>query len=178
MHTRLFDETIDSFSVYYSDVKSRLLKDHDEGFGYHFSDEDFYIYIAAHEYKHYSTGGTGLRSLVDIFLYLRAKENSLDRNYINHELEKLGIKDFEQDSCELSRKIFDSVNMPVLTEKEKEMLEYFLFSGTYGTYQQRIKNEIEKHASKTGKNLKRYYIISRIFPDMKFYKLELVLIGV
>lgn len=171
MHTRLFDETIDSFSIYYSDVKSRLLKDHDEGFGYHFSDEDFYIYITAHEYKHYSTGGTGLRSLVDIFLYLRAKENSLDRNYINHELEKLGIKDFEQDSCELSRKIFDSVNMPVLTEKEKEMLEYFLFSGTYGTYQQRIKNEIEKHASKTGKNSKRYYIISRIFPDMKFYKL-------
>jgi hypothetical protein len=127
MHTRLFDENNDAFSVYYSDVKSRLLKDYDNGFGYHFTDEDFYIYIIAHEYKHYSTGGTGLRSLADIFIYLRAKENKLDRNYINHELEKLGIEDFEQDCCELSRKIFGSVNLPVLTDKEKEMLDYIFF---------------------------------------------------
>ena len=28
-------------------------------YGYHFSDEDFYLYMLAHEYKHFSGSGTG-----------------------------------------------------------------------------------------------------------------------
>lgn len=40
---------------YYSDIKNRLLSDKPEGScGYHMSDEDFYIYIISHAYKHYS----------------------------------------------------------------------------------------------------------------------------
>jgi len=31
--------------------------------------EDVYLYLVTHEYKHYSLRGTGLRSLLDIYLY-------------------------------------------------------------------------------------------------------------
>lgn len=170
MHIRLFDEITDTFSIYYSDVKRKLLKDDENGFGYHFTNEDFYIYIIAHEYKHYCKGGTGLRSLADIFVYLQAKEDSLDFNYIDIELEKLGIKGFEKKNRELCKKIFRSVNVSDLSDDEIEMLQYYLFSGTYGTTQHRISNNIIK-AQKSRKTSKSKYLITRIFPDMNFYKL-------
>ena len=44
---------------YYKDVKERLLKDETNEYGYHFSIEDFYIYMTAHEYRHYENRGTG-----------------------------------------------------------------------------------------------------------------------
>lgn len=171
MHTKLFSDINDVFSLYFSDVKSKLLKDSDNNFGFHFTDEDFYIYITAHEYKHFSLGGTGLRSLADIYVYLKEKGDNLNRSYIDNELEKLGIKDFEQKSCELSKKIFGSVTLPELTPDEKEHLEYYFFSGTYGTFEHRIKNQMQKHIQKTGNITKFSYIMSRIFPDLSYYKL-------
>ena len=65
LFTRGFDEKI---FEYYEHVEERLLGD---GFEKHFSPEDFYIYMIAHEYKHFSSGGTGLRSLADTYVYLK-----------------------------------------------------------------------------------------------------------
>lgn len=48
--------------------QARLLGD---GYEKHFSREDFYIYLVAHEYKHYFLGGTSLRSLADTYIYLK-----------------------------------------------------------------------------------------------------------
>ncbi|MGM9664494.1 MAG: nucleotidyltransferase family protein, partial [Eubacteriales bacterium] len=95
LHTKLYREQSDKTTHdYYTDVKSRLIKDNDNEYGYHFTDEDFYIFMTVHEYKHYSGGGTGLRSLLDCFVYLRAKGDKLDRNYIDGELDKLGLGEF------------------------------------------------------------------------------------
>ena len=67
MHRGLFGSTYNEiFYKYYSDVKNQLKKDDGNNYGYHFSPEDFYIYITSHEYKHYSDGGTGLCSLLDV----------------------------------------------------------------------------------------------------------------
>ena len=60
MHTALFGQAHNQeWKKYYVDIKDRLVKDSDNNYGYHFSDEDFYIYIITHEYKHYLKGGTG-----------------------------------------------------------------------------------------------------------------------
>lgn len=72
MHRVLFTESNnDIFSNYYKCVKNRLVKDEDNNYGYHFTNEDFYIYMIAHEYKHYSWGGTGIRSLLDTYVFLQ-----------------------------------------------------------------------------------------------------------
>lgn len=95
MHRQLFGDKHDkNLYEYYKDVKKRLLKDENNNYGYHFSPEDFYVFMIAHEYKHYSTGGTGLRSLIDTYVYLRTTD--LDMAYVTAEMEKLGITDFEQ----------------------------------------------------------------------------------
>jgi hypothetical protein len=50
-----------------------ILFDAERADGMRLSDEDFYVYLVAHEYKHFVACGTGLRSLLDAFVWLRAK---------------------------------------------------------------------------------------------------------
>lgn len=132
-HTSLYGPVDEpALSDYYRNVKDRLIKDSGNGFGYHFTDEDFYVYITSHTYKHYIRQGTGIRSLLDSFVYVSKKGDSLDWDYIRRESEKLGIAEFEQQSRTLAMKIF-APEPQALTAKEAQMLELFLSCGTYGT---------------------------------------------
>lgn len=158
LHTALFGGK-SQFCEYYSDVRERLISD--GGYGLHFTDEDFYIYMTAHEYKHYSSGGAGLRSLADFYVYRKAHP-TLDMDYIEAELEKIGIPDFGRETAALAEKLF-SDPFAELSEKERESLEYRIFSGTYGT----VKNAVEK---KIGSDSGTKYLLRRIFPDMEFYR--------
>ena len=114
-------------SGYYRDIEDRLVKA--SGYGYKLSDEDFYIYLLSHMYKHYSNRGTGLRSLADIYVFLDKSADTLDREYIDEELEKIKLVDFERMVSSLSKKVFTNAD---LTDKEEKMLDYFIFSCVYG----------------------------------------------
>lgn len=143
------------------------------------SDEDFYIYITSHAYKHYSGSGTGLRTLLDFYAYLNAKEDSLDFDYIRTACKKLGIDDFEQHNCILCRKVFapqqtynqDSFEQS-LSADELEMLQYYLSSGVYGTFERMVANRMEKQTKADGKkNLSKLnYYRHRVFPGMELYE--------
>lgn len=171
MHTSLFGQTHDEkWQAYYKDIQTRLQKDEDHRYGYHFSDEDFYIYITTHECKHYSGSGTGLRSLLDCYVYLQKKAASLDWNYIETECEKLGISDFEKQRRGLAVKIFAASANAEISEADKQMLEYYLRSGTYGTLENAVKVRRKKYADKTGKTSKLSYIMNRLFPDPEWYE--------
>lgn len=171
LHTMLYPELTDkNIHAYYANVKNRLVKDNNNEYGYHFTDEDFYIFMTVHEHKHYSIGGTGLRSLLDCFVYLGAKDGRLDWNYIGGELDKLGIGEFERKSRTLAMKIFSSAKLPELSDDERGMLEYYLLSGTYGTEKNHVENNMKKFSEKTGSKSKFRYIMRRIFPELEVYK--------
>ncbi|MBO4887945.1 MAG: nucleotidyltransferase family protein [Firmicutes bacterium] len=104
-----------------------------------FSLEDYYIFLITHEYRHYSKSGTGLRSLMDTYVY--TKNVPLDFAYITEEMEKLGLSEFEKSNRQLSTKLFSGKN---LTEEEQKQLDYILSSGTYGTIYHRVDNELNK----------------------------------
>ncbi|MGM9663928.1 MAG: hypothetical protein ACI3XF_03725, partial [Eubacteriales bacterium] len=70
----------------------------------------------------------------------------------------------------LSMKVFSSAELPKLSDDEREMLEYYMLSGTYGTKKQSIENRMDKYADKTGSKLKLRYILSRLFPNAEFFK--------
>jgi hypothetical protein len=167
MHVSLFgimhDEKLEK---YYRSVKDRLISCGGQQF--RFSDEDFYIYITAHEYKHYSGGGTGLRSLADRYVYNRAKGEGLDRKYIAAELKKLGIAEFEEQMRLLAEKIFsDPVNFSekLLSDSEKKQLDFILFSGTYGTLENNVENKLTSlSGEKVTFSAKVKYIWKRFFP--------------
>ena len=165
MHRVLFDSDIEpkAFYEYYKSIKDRLVKDPDREYGYHFSDEDFYIYMIAHEYKHYSWGGTGLRSLMDVYVYLKNLAGRLDWNYIKQEIQKLEITDFERLNRRLALKVFHAGGMMELTSKEKEMLDFYVSSGTYGKNEHMIRN----YSRRIGLPC---YVVQRIFPSMEAIK--------
>jgi len=162
-------------SIYYSDFFKKLIRNSEDSYEYHMSNEDFYIYSIVHSYMHHITNGTGLRTFVDIFVILKALGQRLNRDYIDGELEKMGILEFEERVRKISQKLF-SIDMQFsLSPAEEEFLLFYSSSGTYGNLKNRITNKLlrisnneenEKISAKT----KTKYCFSRIFPSMDFYK--------
>ena len=154
LHRNLFKKVEQKrFYEYYKDAKDRLLvKDDDNLYGYHFKPEDFYIYMIAHEHKHFNYSGTGLRSLLDTYLFL--KNNKMDMEYVSEETDKLGISDFEKKNRALATDLFNGAE---LSNEEQAMLEYIISSGTFGTFDNKVGNEVKKTGGK-GK-----YILRRLF---------------
>lgn len=142
LHTLLFGETSD-FYQYYSDPKHLMIHDEDSQYGYHLSDEDFYVYMTAHEFKHFSGGGTGIRSLLDCYVYCKNKGEDLDWNYITEQCKQLEIADFEKERRELAVKVFSSDTLLDLSDAETDLLMYYLTAGTYGTFENAIKKKLK-----------------------------------
>ncbi len=158
MHRMLFSiRNGEKLYHYFRNIWDRVIKDGDNAFGCHLSPEDFYLHLVAHEYKHYSGGGTGLRSLLDTWVYLRHMGESMDRAYLAGELEKLELTDFEKANRELARKVFEG---EALTKTEEEMLDYIIASGTYGTEKHKAENQVTEQG-RTG------YLLERAFPPMQ-----------
>ena len=172
IHKALFSKAFDEkIAAYYEHVEERLTG---EGYEKHFTPEDFYIYMIAHAYKHFSAGGTGLRSLADTYVYLkhyplRSKKESLaneapgepsgrflDLDYVEAETKKLGIAAYERQNRSLSLHLFGRQKP---TEGDKEMLAYMLASGTYGTVRHSIENRMQKNGiGKIGYMLYRFKV--------------------
>lgn len=177
MHTALFSDTFKKeWAESYCSVKQRLIPDEGKKFGYHFSEEDFYVYIMAHAYKHYSNVGTGFRTLLDTFVLDWKKGDSLDRTYIDSELKKLGIAEFEEQSRIFARKLFglpEVISVKEFTEAEQKMFAYYCGSATYGTTRIYVKNKLEaiqadEKPISAGTKL-RYYC-ARLFPGRQWCK--------
>lgn len=178
MHRFLYGKGhTESWVEYYSNVKERLIPDQaGASFGYHMRDEDFYIYITSHAYKHYAGSGTGIRTLLDFYAYLHAKEETLDFSYIEQECTKLGIAAFEKQNRSLCKKVFTPQRRydraffeQSLSQDELDMLKYYLSSGVYGTFDRLIANRMEKQRKADGKLSKLTYYWHRIFPGIELY---------
>lgn len=151
MHWALFGANADEkMCAYYKDVEKKLLGDGNEK---HLSPEDFYIFMIAHEYKHYTLSGTGLRSLLDTYVYLQ--KTSLDMRFVTTEMEKLGIAAFEATNRSLAQHLFSD---GALSETEADMLDFMLASGTYGTMNVAVQKRLRDFGGG-----KLHYVINRFF---------------
>lgn len=156
---------------YYSQIKDKLVKDPGNGYGYHFTDEDFYIYMTAHAAKHYEGGGNGIRSLMDAFVYLRRKGETMDRQYIDRELKVLGLADYERTIARLANKLFGTGE--ALSDEDEAVFLYHISAGTYGTWTARIANGLKKAAGNQQSLtfwIRMKYSLRRLFPPMEFYE--------
>lgn len=184
MHVDLFSSYEEKeFCDYYKDLfESRLIRLEGTEYGYKMSDEDFYIYLKLHEYKHYSYGGTGLRSLADTYVFLREKGEILDFDYIDRELSSLGVSEYEKTMRNLAMKVFspEEAAAPseaiykILEGEELKVYEYMCFSGTYGTSEHNLANALlayERICGGDSTKAKRKYLWRRIFPPMEVYEI-------
>ena len=148
MHRVLFSEKPGAeWNQYYQDVKDRLIKDGSNSFGYHFEENDLYIYVIAHAYKHHKGSGTGIRTLTDCYILNEAYVDHFDYEYIGQELAVFGASEFEQTLRSLAHKIFASEDMGQknrFTEQERELLTELMYSGTYGTVAGMVKRSLKE----------------------------------
>lgn len=179
LHRALYSETYRKDWVdYYGNVKGRLVPDAGTSYGYQFTDEDFYVYITSHAYKHYAGSGTGLRTLLDFYAYLKAKERELDVAYIEKECEVLGMAEFEKQNRSLCKKVFAGAALKgaealeqSLSGKEMEMLAYYLSSGVYGTEERKVENGVKDLKKKGYRSSKLRYMWNRLFPGYDTYRI-------
>ncbi|WP_316630570.1 nucleotidyltransferase family protein [uncultured Ruminococcus sp.] len=160
MHHSLFkDEQMPLFTEYYADIFDKLIPA--ENAEYRFTDEDFYIYMLAHEYKHFSHFGTGMRSLTDVYVFLKTHPD-LDWEYLETELSKLKLTEFEQHSRELANKVFTNTT---LTEDETEqLLHFYLDSSLYGSIENGEYNNLTRTLDgEDNKKVKAKYFLNRFF---------------
>lgn len=177
LHRSLYSKAHqEGWMEYYCNVKERLVLSAGTSYGYHFKDEDFYVHMVSHAYKHYTGSGTGLRTLLDFYVYLKVKEQTLDFDYIERECTTLECVEFERLNRKLCRKVFSEgiieSGETLWTELEKEegeLLEFYLTQGVYGTAKQGIESRIRKYQKKSGSKSKLRYFISRVFSKDSIY---------
>lgn len=170
MHKGLFMSSVSpELFDYYRDIKRLMISDPDKNFGYHMSENDFYIYLVAHAYKHYLYSGIGIRNLLDVWVYLSRHADQLDFGYIAGELRKFGAEKFEAECRMLSRKLLGNpVRMSELTQREQEVLDIYFSSGTFGTGQQAVENQLRSGSGGSGFSGKLRYLLQRLFPSATY----------
>lgn len=170
MHTALFDTSdYPEWATYFQKAVARLQPMEGTCWGRRFTLEDFYLYTLAHMYKHFVIGGTGIRSLLDVYLFLQAHGKELNQEYLRRELEQLHLAMFEGQTRTLAKKIF-SGEVP-LDPSEAEAVTYYLTSGTYGTVHHRVENQLNQMAGTAQTvdgSMKLLYSVRRLFPDRSF----------
>ena len=164
MHYQLFGPgSGEKLYRYYQNIKDRLQKDPDNAYGWHFSPEDFYVFLIAHAYRHWSSEGIGLRLLTDIYVY--RKKTVLSDPDIVRELEKIDLAGFEEQIRSLAMHLFSG---EPLTEAEEQTLDSFLEYGPDKIYEfligEDVQRSFEERFGKAG------YILNRLFPSMEQIK--------
>ncbi len=165
MHKYLFadqmnDEVIKSFEKYFEHYLEKGKKK-ENSYERVVSKEDFFIYFMAHFYKHYAKDGCGVRSLLDIKVFLD-KNPTLNWEYLDEEFKKIKIDGFVKEIVSTTNDLFSGNE---LNEKETEILLYMISNGTYGNIEAGVKNSLKKGS-------KGRYIFRRLFPPMTFYKVN------
>lgn len=121
--------------------------------------EQMYLHLIAHAYVHDTLAGTGLRTLLDINLYLKAYSDQMNMEYILKETASMGLSEYEASLRELSEMLLSYDKM---TPEEKELLDNYIFAGKYGNHSRYIHNRIDRVMKRNGKESKAGYIRKRL----------------
>ena len=161
IHWCLFDQNADRKQyVYFKDNFKAVLK---EGckYTYEFGIEDFYVYMISHMAKHFFETGCGIRNLLDIYVYRNKFGDRMDKTYLNEELTKCGIKDFDEHMTELAYIWMDNKECPEFYEK---LFAYMVASGIYGKSENGVWGQLAKETTQGKTNWKASYY----FPSLSF----------
>jgi len=149
-------------AVYYSDIWERLKTD--DGQRYRFRDEDGYLFLLLHMYKHMRGGGAGTRAVTDILLWNREHPDA-DRAYIAGEAEKLGMARFVPLMERLTRVWMGEEPGDGDTDL---LTAYIVEGGAYGTPEQRAQMTVVQK----GCGRRFSYLFRRVFPKYRAMRLR------
>ncbi|MFA6861840.1 MAG: nucleotidyltransferase family protein [Bacilli bacterium] len=125
---------------------------------YSFNRNDFLLYMILHLTKHLIKSGTGLRSFLDIYLYLQ-KEKNLDLDYVQKEFDSL-YSGYDFDF--LMSFTNDLFTKDTLTAEEDALYKEIIHSGTYGSMNVRNEKLVKKNHNNKFKAIMRSIFPTRL----------------
>ncbi len=165
LHKSLVDEYFKAMYDYYGEGFDKAKLNDGYKYRYSFSNEDFYIFLLAHVAKHFKISGTGIRSVMDVYVF-RKRFCKLNEEYIDAELSKMGLLMFKN---KIEETAFNWFSKPFDGEFDA-VGEYIITSGVYGKTDNHelnafILNTFNDASYKKGK-IK--YMLSMIFPGREY----------
>ncbi len=129
------------------------------------SDEHFYIYMFVHFAKHYRVSGIGIKHMIDLWVYKKAK-TELDWEYVKNELRRLRLYEFFENVEKTLDVWFDDADE---TFETKLITDTVFNSGAYGTAEDaeisKIIRETQRRSSFASVKLANR--IKTVFPSYK-----------
>lgn len=154
IHRQLFGDEIYEYEPIFQNIwdKTELINAE----RYNLTTDYFLAYVIAHGLKHYRLGGTGIRTFMDIYVYRRRCNPDMERIY--KLFEAVGQREACEDFVKLSEIWFEGGEY---TPKHREMAEYIIRGGTYGTFENQTLHGIKEQG-------KLKYAISKLFPSFRY----------
>ena len=165
MHMRLFSGYLSQEILsYFEGMENRLVSSDGSENSMRLTNEDFYLFLIAHSYKHHMSGGTGVRILCDLRVYRAHEGERLNEECIARELQAMGLAEFAASLERLAACVFERNFEPsCLSAGDAEMLRALTSYGTYGTIEHQAELKVER-ADKQGVSTSGY-VLGRIVPD-------------
>ena len=162
MHRSLFDKDLD-FNYYFNNMFKKCQKLSDTSNEYIMSEEDFYAYMVAHMAKHFSRYGSGIRTVLDLWVYHKNAPDNFDYEKAKKILEEIGLLGFEQRVYSLLDVWFSDKEW---SESDLKLTDYIVGAGIYGNASTR--NSLKLISDNNVDDAKRKQKIKFLFPSLEY----------
>ena len=149
LHRTLYDGATASFSEWTAKT--------DNPYWYEMSYPDLVSFLLRHAYKHYESGGCGLRTVFDLYLLFERYGSPASILGLMERLDREGLGEFTTIMIALIERWFMNIPHP---EIEEEAL-YIATGGVYGTFENSVNYSIKKRGGKL------HHVLYRVFPPYK-----------
>jgi hypothetical protein len=129
------------------------------------TEEFFYTYMVAHMAKHFTRYGSGVRPVIDLYLYHQKLPKNFDRKKAEAMLKKVGLLGFEKRLLALTKAWFETGK---LTEMDQKLTDYIMEAGIYGDSRIMRANAVKE--PEKAEEMRRKNMISYVFPPVKVMK--------
>lgn len=142
---------------FYKDVYSRLVSKENSSEKI-MTNEELYVYLLSHTAHHFATAGTGIKSVIDHYYILKNLVPQCNKDVLSEYLEKSGLTKFNEAFTKLTKVWFMGEEQ---TETTKQMGDYVVLSGAYGTDVNYYVNGVLRMGMHENK---KDYFLNRLFP--------------
>ncbi|MBQ4137808.1 MAG: nucleotidyltransferase family protein [Clostridia bacterium] len=152
----------DKLRGYFEQVWKRAKPD--ENGIYRMTPEDEYLYLIAHQAKHFFDSGLGVRPVMDVYLFRQKYGDKLDMKYVRKILGRAKLEVFEKRVSALADKWFAGIDSELVND---DIEEFFLACEPHGSSNNRkiLRTRELLESGVTLPGAKRRYFLSQFFPS-------------
>ena len=176
IHPKLNSDFDDKYDILFENVWGNTYKVNE--FEYQLIPEYNLVYLLYHAVKHLTSSGIGLRTILDIGLFIEKHKEALDLDKLKELIDKTQLSLFFRNILWLIERCFSLNPLPMFTDSHKpdveflnDLISFIIKSGVHGYGKDfnsyicgMAANAIKKDNVKKGK---RTYIIRLFFPKYK-----------